>query len=179
MSRVITFVTGNKNKLREVKAILEKSGDTAWTLESRELDVPEVQGNTQQVALAKCRAAAKQLNGPCLTEDTALCFQALQGLPGPYIKDFLQKLGLDGLNTLLAGFDDKRAEAVCTFAYCEGPESEPIVFEGRTPGRIVPPRGPTHFGWDPVFEVEGRGKTFAEMDGAEKNEVGRGSVFTC
>lgn len=58
--------------------------------------VPEVQGSTQEVALAKCRAAAQQLQGPCLTEDTALSFHALNGLPGPYIKDFLQKLGLDG-----------------------------------------------------------------------------------
>lgn len=33
---------------------------------------------------------------------------------------------------LLAGFDDKSAQAVCTFAYCEGPGHEPIVFQGRT-----------------------------------------------
>ena len=58
--------------------------------------VPEVQGTTQDVARAKCRAAAQQLQGPCLTEDTALSFHALGGLPGPYIKDFLHTLGLDG-----------------------------------------------------------------------------------
>lgn len=86
---------------------------------------------------------------------------------------------MPGLNRLLAGFDEKRATAICTFAYCEGPDSEPILFEGKTLGRIVPPRGPTHFGWDPVFEVDGHGKTyvwqlttrFAEMDGMEKNAV--------
>lgn len=33
---------------------------------------------------------------------------------------------------LLAGFEDKSAQAVCTFAYCEGPGAEPIVFQGRT-----------------------------------------------
>lgn len=33
---------------------------------------------------------------------------------------------------LLAGFEDKSAQAVCTFAYCEGPGKEPIVFQGRT-----------------------------------------------
>lgn len=33
---------------------------------------------------------------------------------------------------LLAGFEDKSAQAVCTFAYCEGPGKEPIIFQGRT-----------------------------------------------
>jgi inosine/xanthosine triphosphate pyrophosphatase family protein len=39
------------------------------------------------------------------TQDTCLCFEALKGLPGPYIKWFLDKLGLDGLNNLLAGYE--------------------------------------------------------------------------
>ena len=34
---------------------------------------------------------------------------------------------------MLDGFDDRSAYALCTFAYCEGPGHEPIVFEGRTP----------------------------------------------
>jgi inosine triphosphate pyrophosphatase len=62
-----------------------------------------------------------KLGGPCITEDTALCFDALQGLPGPYIKHFLSTLGHDGLNKLLVGFDTKRASALCTFAYSAGP----------------------------------------------------------
>lgn len=61
---------------------------------------------------------------------------------------------------MLAGFPSKNATAICTFAYSEGPGTEPILFEGTTDGRIVPARGPTKFGWDPVFEpVEGQGKT--------------------
>ncbi|WFD47328.1 adenylate kinase [Malassezia furfur] len=167
----LTFVTGNANKLREVKQILEATPNSSWTLESKELDVPEIQGTTQEVALAKCRSAAQQLQAPCLTEDTALCFSALKGLPGPYIKDFLKNLGHDGLNQLIAGFDDKRATALCTFAFSPGPNEEPILFEGTTEGHIVPPRGPNRFGWDPIFEVADVGKTFAEMDGAEKNQV--------
>ena len=76
-----------------------------------------------------------------------------------------------GLNQLIAGFDDKRATALCTFAFSPGPNEEPILFEGTTEGHIVPPRGPNRFGWDPIFEVADVGKTFAEMDGAEKNQV--------
>ena len=49
-----------------------------------------------------------------------------------YSKWFLEALGHKGLNDLLAGFPDKSAQAVCTFAYCEGPGHEPIIFQGRT-----------------------------------------------
>ena len=40
------------------------------------------------------------------------------------------------------------------------------MFQGRTEGRIVPARGPPDFGWDPIFEVDG--KTYAEMEKGEK-----------
>lgn len=47
-------------------------------------------------------------------------------------KWFLKALGVQEFHKLLAGFEDKSAQAVCTFAYCEGPGKEPIVFQGRT-----------------------------------------------
>ena len=61
--------------------------------------MPEVQGTTQEVAIAKCRAAADILGTACVTEDTALCFEALNGLPGPYIKHFMENLGHDGMSS--------------------------------------------------------------------------------
>ena len=61
---------------------------------------------------------------------------------------------------MLAGFDTKDAWALCTFAYSAGPGTEPILFEGRTEGQIVPARGGAHFGWDAVFEAENTGKTY-------------------
>jgi inosine triphosphate pyrophosphatase len=64
-----------------------------------------------------------------------------------------------GLNTLLQGFPTNNAWALCTFAYSAGPGTEPILFEGRVDGKIVPPRGQGKFGWNPVFEVSGTGKT--------------------
>lgn len=64
--------------------------------------------------------------------------------------------GHQGINNLLAAYDDKTADAVCTFGYLAGPGEEPILFQGRCPGKIVPPRGPTDFGWDACFEYEGR-----------------------
>lgn len=64
-----------------------------------------------------------------------------------------QKLGHDGLNRLLDGFEDKTAYAQCIFALTAGPGKPVRTFVGRTPGRIVPARGDNNFGWDPVFEV--------------------------
>lgn len=46
-------------------------------------------------------------------------------------KYFLDALGLEGLNKMLDGFEDRTAEAVCTFAFCRGPGAEPILFQGR------------------------------------------------
>lgn len=52
-----------------------------------------------------------------------------------------------GLNTMLSGFPTKDAYALCTFGYCAGPDKEPILFEGKTDGKIVPSRGVENFGW--------------------------------
>jgi len=163
------FVTGNANKLKEFKTILGSS--TSWVVDSKNLDIPELQGTTQDIALEKCRRAAEIIGGPCITEDTALCFEALGGLPGPYIKHFLEKLGLTGLNTLLDGFPTRSATALCTFAYSSGPGTTPILFEGRAEGKIVAPRGPPNFGWNPIFEAVETGKTYAEMTDEEKNAI--------
>ncbi|PGH05976.1 RdgB/HAM1 family non-canonical purine NTP pyrophosphatase [Helicocarpus griseus UAMH5409] len=163
--KTLNFITGNKNKLAEVQAIL---GD-AIEVQNRAVDLPEIQGSIEDIAKEKCRKAAEAVQGPALTEDTALEFNALKGLPGPYIKWFLEALGHEGLNKLADPYEDKSIVAVCTFAFSSGPGAEPILFQGRTEGRIVPARGPAKFGWDPIFEYEG--KTFAEMEKEEKNLI--------
>ncbi|ODM23578.1 Inosine triphosphate pyrophosphatase [Aspergillus cristatus] len=161
----LNFITGNKNKLAEVRAIL----GSVINVENQSVDVPEIQGTIEEIAKEKCRRAAEVVGGPVLTEDTALEFHALKGLPGPYIKSFLDALGLEGLNRIIDSFEDRTAEAVCTFALCRGPGAEPILFQGRTEGVIVRPRGPTNFGWDPIFEYQGT--TYAEMDKEAKNQI--------
>eukprot|EP01135_Chromosphaera_perkinsii_P007094 Nk52_evm3s689 gene=Nk52_evmTU3s689 len=167
----LVFVTGNAKKLEEVVAILGESLHPHFTLCNQKVDLPELQGEPDSVSAEKCRIAAEKVQGPVLTEDTCLCFNALNGLPGPYIKWFLEKTGLDGLNNILAAYEDKSAYALCTFAYCEGPGCEPVLFRGKTDGKIVPARGPLDFGWDPVFEPEGYTQTYAEMDKSVKNKI--------
>ncbi|KAF7587922.1 hypothetical protein BBP40_006517 [Aspergillus hancockii] len=159
----LVFVTGNKNKAKEVKAIL---GSTT-TLEVLDINLPEIQGSVEEITREKCRVAAETIGGPVLVEDSALEMRALGGLPGAYVKAFVELIGNEGLNKIIGAFDDKTAEAVCTFGYSPGPGQEPTLFQGRLEGQIVPARGISSFGWEPIFEVEG--KTLAEMDVEKKN----------
>ncbi|KAG9447639.1 hypothetical protein H6P81_013767 [Aristolochia fimbriata] len=165
--RPVTFVTGNAKKLEEVRAILGNS----IPFQSLKLELPELQGEPEEISKEKARLAAKEVNGPVLVEDTCLCFNALNGLPGPYIKWFLQKIGHEGLNNLLKAYDDKSAYAMCIFSLALGPNEEPVSFVGKTMGKIVLPRGPPDFGWDPIFEPDGYQLTYAEMPKDEKNKI--------
>ena len=164
---------------RQVVAILEAGQPLPFKVKAANLDLPELQGEPEDIAKEKCRLAAEQVGitacptdvlrivsqwldvlnvlswvsalvtvvhechglprvkhpgyasrrrplsslqvgGAVMVEDTSLCFNAYGGLPGPYIKWFLKNLGHDGLNRMLAGFDDKTAYAQCIFAYTPG-----------------------------------------------------------
>lgn len=86
----------------------------------------------------------------------------------------MEKIGPEGLYKILDGWEDKSAEAVCTFAYSPGvtkTEDEVILFQGKTEGNIVSPRGPRDFGWDPCFEPKGYTQTYAELPKLEKNKI--------
>jgi XTP/dITP diphosphohydrolase len=68
----------------------------------------------------------------------------------------------------LAGSADRRARFVATLALA-WPDGAAELFEGTCDGTLVsPPRGTNGFGYDPVFEPEATGRTFAEMEPAEK-----------
>lgn len=161
----ITFITSNNNKLKEVQSILN-----TCNFNTMSLDLPEIQGDPEEIAIEKCKYALNVLKCPVLIEDTCLCFHALQNLPGPYIKWFFKKLKNDGLIKLLSGFEDKSAHALCIFALGI-PDKEPILFIAKTNGQIVPPRGSEIFGWDPIFQPNGYNCTYAEMDNDKKNKI--------
>lgn len=63
---------------------------------NRDIDLPEFQGEPDEICREKCLEAAKHISGPVIIEDTCLCFNALGGMPGPYIKWFLKALGPAG-----------------------------------------------------------------------------------
>ncbi|CAD8054538.1 unnamed protein product [Paramecium sonneborni] len=163
----ITLCTGNKNKLKEFIQIM---GDR-FNIDSEPVDLPELQGPPLQIAKEKALLAYEKLGKACVTEDTSLCFNALNGMPGPYVKWFLEATGPEGLSKMLDGFEDKTGYAQCILSYM-GPElKEPLLFVGQTPGVIVRPRGPRNFGWDPIFQPDGFTETYAEMDKEVKNQI--------
>jgi inosine triphosphate pyrophosphatase len=171
----ITFVTGNKKKLEEVKRILSPSSDSQplpFQILNQKIDLPELQGDVLEIAREKCALAAKQVGSAVITEDTSLCFNALHDMPGPYIKWFLDQCGHTGLNNMIAFSEDKSGYAQTVVGFCPGPGKDVVVFDGRTKGTIVPARGPLDFGWDPIFQPdEGSGQTYAEMSKESKDAI--------
>lgn len=129
----IYFVTGNSMKEREVNSILSDV-DIPFRVSHVDIDLPELQGDVLQIARQKCIEAAEQVGSAVLVEDTSLCYTALGGMPGPYIKWFVDTIGNDGLYSLLAGHKDHSAYCQCILGFSTGPGAEPLLFVGRTAG---------------------------------------------
>ncbi|MEM2974051.1 MAG: non-canonical purine NTP pyrophosphatase, partial [Candidatus Micrarchaeia archaeon] len=78
-ARKIIFVTSNINKLRECRDTL-----SAFHVVNSKIELPEFQGEPEFVLMEKAKFAAEKLKAPCFVDDTSLCFEAWNGLPGPY-----------------------------------------------------------------------------------------------
>jgi inosine triphosphate pyrophosphatase len=159
------FVTGNKEKFREVKHILE-----GFDVEQLDIDLPELQGEPDEIVKEKARIAAEKTKRTVFVDDASLCFNALGGLPGPYVKDFIKKIGIKGLYELANKYSDNTAVALVSIGYCE-PGKKPLVFQGKVKGTIVSPRGDTRFQWDQILMPEGYNITFSEMSMEDKNKI--------
>jgi inosine triphosphate pyrophosphatase len=56
-----------------------------YTVTNKEINLDELQGDAEFIAKRKVKEAAKHVDTPAITEDVSLCFNALKGLPGPYM----------------------------------------------------------------------------------------------
>lgn len=156
------FITGNKGKLAEVQSIL---GD----VEALDIDLPEIQEmDAHKIIKAKLEEAQKHQKGEFIVEDNSLYLEAMNGLPGPFIKWFLKTIQKEGLYKLAETFGNYNAEAKVVIGYSDS-SGNVEFFEGNTKGTIVSPRGEGGFGWDPIFQPEGYDKTFGELSAEEKN----------
>ncbi|MHC1627067.1 MAG: RdgB/HAM1 family non-canonical purine NTP pyrophosphatase [Methanoculleaceae archaeon] len=161
----LAVVTGNPNKVAEVAESL--SGIVE--LEHIPLDIPEYRDReVAPIARAKAASAWEIIRRPLIVDDTGLFIPALRGFPGPYAAYVHDTIGNEGILRLMEGKPDSSAWFETVIAYA-GEDGEIRLFRGRLDGRIVPPRGSTGFGYDPIFEVGGR--TLAEMDMHEKNRL--------
>lgn len=158
------FVTGNKGKLAEARAVL---GD----VESLDVDLPEIQEiDAHAIIEEKLIEGLKHKEGDLIVEDTSLYLDALNGLPGPLIKWFLKTIGNEGLVRLTDKLGNNKAQAKTVLGYAKN-ANEVTYFKGVIEGEVVPPAGENGFGWDPIFKPVGHDKTFAQMDAEEKNSV--------
>jgi XTP/dITP diphosphohydrolase len=161
----LTIVTSNSHKAEEVAAFFGDTIDVTHVT----LDIPEHRSDdVSEIAKEKARYAYKQLNTPLIVDDTGFTIDALSGFPGPYAAYVLHTLGNTGILKLMDEKVNRNARFTTAIAFAD--EQEIAVFSGTIDGRITHhPRGCGGFGYDPIFEVEGR--TLAELPLEEKNAI--------
>jgi XTP/dITP diphosphohydrolase len=165
MIRPTLFATSNLNKLAEFSAIL------GYSLEQVALSLPEPQSlDVSEIARAKAVSAYHETFRPVLVEDSSLAFEAWNGLPGPFVRWFLETVGKAGLVRMMMAEDQRRAVARTAVAFHDGTETH--VFVGELAGTIAREvRGDKDFGWGPIFIPDGYEQTFAEMERETKHAI--------
>jgi non-canonical purine NTP pyrophosphatase (RdgB/HAM1 family) len=160
----IVVVTGNKNKLDEINEILGTNHQAST------LDIPEIQSlDLDEVITAKAKAAFEKINKPVLVTDVSLEIEALHGLPGPFVKYFVQTLGPAKTVDLIKG-KNKKVKATDALGLYDGRTLS--IFKGTLEGTLSDkPRGTQGFGFDVVFIPYGHKKTYAQMSLKEKNKI--------
>ena len=155
------FITGNKEKFKEVKSFIA-------SMEQLDLDLAEIQElDPKKIIEEKLKATSLQHKGGLIIEDTSLCFDAFNGLPGPLIKWFLKSIGNEGLARLAKSLSSNAGRAITWLGY-KNSKGYIQYFKGEIKGHIVLPRGMNGFGWDAIFQPLQSTKTFAEMSFEEK-----------
>ena len=171
----LVVATKNADKLREIEAVLLGLGLVDEIVTGLDwADVEETESTLEGNALLKARAVAAATGLPSLADDTGLEVDALEGAPGVRSARFAGEDAsyADNVRALLVQLADvaDRSARFRTVMALVIPGRQEVVAEGVLEGRIIDtPRGDSGFGYDPVFEFEGR--TLAELGDAEKNAV--------
>jgi len=185
----VVLATRNAHKVDEVARILGAAGlDVALVGVDAFPDVPEVAetGRTfQENALLKARAVAAATGHPAVADDSGLCVDALNGMPGLLSARWSGRHGDDAANLdlLLAQVadvpDERRTAAFVCAAAIALPDGRSDVVAGRLDGSLLRARrGTNGFGYDPVFVPTGGQRTTAELSAAEKDAIShRGRAF--
>lgn len=160
----VTFITGNQNKANYMAKLL------GMPIDHQKVDLDEIQSlDLRAIVEHKVRQAYALVNKPVFVEDVGVAITALGRLPGPFIKWFVEEMGLERVCRLADAAPDRAAVASCCYGYYDGTELELIY--GELPGIISQhPRGDAGFGWNPIFVPKGETLTLGEMDEAQFEE---------
>jgi XTP/dITP diphosphohydrolase len=181
----VVLATRNPGKIEELRRIL--AGVEVVGLEGYPdaPDVAETELTFEGNALLKARAIAAHTGLPAVADDSGLCVDALNGMPGVFSARWAGRHGDDpaNLRLLLGQLSDvppalRGAHFACAAAVALPDGTERVVM-GRIDGRIIDvPRGTGGFGYDPIFVPDGERRTTAEMPPAEKDAIShRGRAF--
>ena len=186
MSRLV-LATRNAHKVGELQEILSGAG-VVVELVALPDDAPDVveDGLTFAAnAVKKARSAALATGLPSVADDSGLCVDALNGMPGVFSARWAGSHGDDAANLRLVldqvadlADEHRGASFVCAAALVL-PSGEERVAEGRLPGVLArQPRGSGGFGYDPAFVPDADRRTTAELSVEEKNAIShRGTAF--
>jgi XTP/dITP diphosphohydrolase len=182
----VVLATRNPGKLRELDRILSSQIRLAGLEDFPGApDVPETGATFEENALLKARAIAAHTGLAAVADDSGLCVDALNGMPGVLSARWAGGHGDDqaNLDLLLAQIADvpdarRGARFVCAAALV-APDGREWVVTGTIEGRLIRvPRGSGGFGYDPIFVPDGFAQTTAEMTAEAKNAIShRGRAF--
>lgn len=172
------LATHNPGKIREMSDILSHLGvevvspaDVGVTVE-----VEETGTTFAENAMLKAKAICAASGLPAIADDSGLCVDALNGGPGVYSARY-GGAGLDDrgrymlLLNSMRGQTTRAAHFSCAIA-CAFPNGDTLTAEGRCDGAIAfAPLGEGGFGYDPVFLVPEKGKTFGQLTAEEKSQI--------
>ena len=179
MNNEILIATKNDGKLKEFKQIFEQKGIVVKSLKDINDDVEIVENGLsfEENARLKADGYAKSIGIPVLADDSGLEIDALNGRPGifsaRYAGDHNDAANNAKVLSELGGIpDEKRTATFHSTVVVRKPDGSELVANGNLRGRILAvPRGDNGFGYDPLFFVEAKNKTLAEMTREEKNKI--------
>lgn len=178
MANQFVLATHNPGKLAEMKAILSGLGvEVVSPAEAGvEVDVEETGATFAENAMLKAKAVCAAAGLPAIADDSGLCVNALNGGPGVYSARYGgEELDDRGRCMLLLnsmrGQTTRAAHFACAVA-CAFPNGDTLTAEGRCDGAIVfASLGEGGFGYDPVFLIPEKGKTFGQIGPEEKSKI--------
>lgn len=179
----IIIATQNPHKADEINEIARIFNCTDISFEtinkSLNFDVEENGLTFEENSFIKAKEANKLTSEYTLADDSGLCVDALDGAPGIYSARYAQtpQKRIDKLLNELKNSDNRKAKFVCAITLIN-PKGE-VIFtsRGECKGEIALTQSGSHgFGYDPVFVVEGTGKTMADMSEDEKNRLSHRSL---
>ena len=177
MSMKFVLASHNPGKLAEMQSIL--SGYGVEVVSPAEvgvsLEVEETGGTFGENAMLKAKAYCEASGLPAIADDSGLCVDALNGGPGVYSARYGGEDHDRGrcmlLLSNLRGQTTRAAHFSCAIA-CAFPDGRTLTAEGRCDGAIAfAPLGDGGFGYDPLFLLTEKGKTFGQLSPEEKSAV--------